>query len=367
MLQAILIDDDIKTLDLLEEKLHNDASINVISKHMKVIEGLIAVVQHNPEILFINIEMSNQTFEIVKEIKHALPTVLIIFLAKTDKYALQAFEYQALDYLVKPFTDERLMKTINKIDKSGIESEPKNFMIRCFKQLDFVEITDKLINLPVVWRTSKAKAIFAYLLHHKNNEVRKDVLIGIHWPKSNEKEAYSRLYTTIYHIRKTIGLIGLPVRLVNKNAGYQLEMEGIRIDVDVFQESVLDNTFINNDNVETHRQTLELYRGDYFEVEDYSWAKNTQNRLHFQYVNYAKKIADYYLSIENFNEAIIYYTKIQKSLPFHEDSYFELMKLYYQMGDIHRTKEYYEKLCMMSKKVDKKPRVEITDWYNNNV
>lgn len=366
MLRAILIDNNSLDLDLLERKLLEVSEYKIVGKHKNPYAGLIDVVQLKPEIVFLSVELSNaRGLELAEEMMKAMPKIKIIFVAKNEKYALNAFDLQVTDFILKPVTTERLTKTIDKL--SAISLDEYNLatsMIRCFKQLEFVKITDSIETLKVKWRTAKAKEIFAYLLHHQNNEVRKDQLVEKFWPDAKEKEAYSRLYTSIYHIRTSIQSANLPIDLINSNVGYELELNDVLVDASVFREKVLENIKITEETLVKHKQNLELYRGDYFEVESYEWAKNKQGRLHFLFVNYSKKIADYYLKVENYNDAIVIYTNLQKKLPYHEDSYFELMKLFYKIDDFNRMEHYYHKLIEVMKEIRKSPRIEIMEWYN---
>lgn len=107
-------------------------------------------------------------------------------------------------------------------------------MIRCFHQLDFIKITDKIESSNVKWRTAKSKDIFAYLLHHQNCKVGKYTLIEIHWPSIGDREAYARLYTAIYYIRAKINTMKLPIELINTTQGYELKLKDILIDVEKY-------------------------------------------------------------------------------------------------------------------------------------
>lgn len=364
-MRAIIIDSDKQVLNSLEKKIYNLSKIQVVGKYMNPHAGLIGVVQIKPDLVFL--EVDNNGIEIAKELVTAFPDIQLVLMAKSEKYAVQAFELQVRDYILKPITESRLIKTINKIKGSSVIGDMRQSMIRCFKRLDFVNITDGVDSIDVKWRTAKSKEIFAYLLHHRYIEVRKDTLTQMHWPISGKKEAYAQLYTAIYHIRKTIKSTKLPIEIINSNVGYELKTNNVLIDVEEFKNKISENLTISKENIHEHRKTLDIYRGDYLEVEDYSWAKNEQSKLHFLYVNYSKKIADFYMNQENYNEAILMFIQLQKKLPFQEDYYFELMKLFLKIGDFDTVRFYYQKMMSMMKRVKKTPREEIQLWYKSNI
>ena len=67
----------------------------------------------------------------------------------------------------------------------------------------------KLIHLN--WRTRYAKEIFAYLIAHQEENVRKDVFIDMFWPEALLKDAYHNLYTHVYFIRKALQEAHIPI------------------------------------------------------------------------------------------------------------------------------------------------------------
>src|SRR5690606_37734026 len=79
-------------------------------------DGLKAIQEHHPDLIFLDIQMPKITgFELL-EILDNPP--IVIFTTAYDEYALKAFEVNALDYLLKPFDKERLDKALDKARKS---------------------------------------------------------------------------------------------------------------------------------------------------------------------------------------------------------------------------------------------------------
>lgn len=112
MIKAILIDDEPLARSIVKEYLQHHPNITVVQECNDGFEGLKAIMQHQPELIFLDIQMPKITgFEMLELIEQP-PAV--IFTTAFDEYAIKAFENNAVDYLLKPFSRERFEKAIAK-------------------------------------------------------------------------------------------------------------------------------------------------------------------------------------------------------------------------------------------------------------
>ena len=110
---AIIIDDERLARNELKKLLQDHGDIEVIDEAANVDEGLEKIELHNPELIFLDIQMPGKTgFDLLTEVDKA-PKV--IFTTAYDEYAIRAFEVNALDYLLKPIEPKRLTDSINKL------------------------------------------------------------------------------------------------------------------------------------------------------------------------------------------------------------------------------------------------------------
>jgi two-component system, LytTR family, response regulator len=117
MISTILADDEILARQKLREMLLNDGEIQLVGECGTTSETLDLVRRQKPELLFLDIRMHGRdAFDVVAELSSdpdfSMPT--IIFTTAHDGYALRAFEVHAADYLLKPFTAERLKTAIRR-------------------------------------------------------------------------------------------------------------------------------------------------------------------------------------------------------------------------------------------------------------
>lgn len=113
MLKCIVIDDEPLARALLREMLEGQEGIQVLDECANGFEGMKSIQQHQPDLIFLDVQMPKiNGFEML-ELLDEPPAV--IFVTAFDEYAVQAFEVNAVDYLLKPIDPSRLEKAITKI------------------------------------------------------------------------------------------------------------------------------------------------------------------------------------------------------------------------------------------------------------
>jgi two-component system LytT family response regulator len=112
MIRTIIIDDEPLARSLVLEYLQPHTDIAVMEECGDGFEGLKAIQQHQPQLIFLDVQMPKiNGFEMLELIEQP-PAV--IFTTAFDEYAMKAFEAHAVDYLLKPFSRERFDKALQK-------------------------------------------------------------------------------------------------------------------------------------------------------------------------------------------------------------------------------------------------------------
>ena len=110
--KIIIIDDEPLARSIVREFLQKHPQLEVIQECGDGFEGVKAIQQHQPDLIFLDIQMPKITgFEILELIEQP-PGV--IFTTAFDEFAIKAFEAHAIDYLLKPFNQDRFDKAIGK-------------------------------------------------------------------------------------------------------------------------------------------------------------------------------------------------------------------------------------------------------------
>lgn len=110
-MKVIIIDDEILARDIVKEYLRSYTDINIVAECGDGFEGLKAIQQHHPDLIFLDIQMPKiNGFEMLELIEDPPP---VIFTTAFDEFAIKAFEINAVDYLLKPFSKERFEKALS--------------------------------------------------------------------------------------------------------------------------------------------------------------------------------------------------------------------------------------------------------------
>jgi two-component system LytT family response regulator len=117
MIKAILIDDEKNALEMLEWQLQNYCpQVQVGALCGSADEGLTAIRQHVPQLVFLDIEMPHKNgFEVIYTFPE--PTFDVIFTTAYDQFAIKAFKFAALDYLLKPIDADELVDAVQRYEK----------------------------------------------------------------------------------------------------------------------------------------------------------------------------------------------------------------------------------------------------------
>jgi two-component system, LytTR family, response regulator len=116
-MKAIIIDDERLARTELRKLLQDFPEIEIVDEASNADEGIQKIENHNPDLIFLDIQMPGKTgFDMLSELDHA-PQV--IFTTAYDEYALKAFEVNALDYLLKPVEPRRLADAVEKLRRLG--------------------------------------------------------------------------------------------------------------------------------------------------------------------------------------------------------------------------------------------------------
>ncbi|WP_315119688.1 LytTR family DNA-binding domain-containing protein [uncultured Clostridium sp.] len=120
-MNCIIVEDEIPAADELTHILRDFDFIHVIEVAHDGEKGLELIKSKNPDVVFldINIPLKNG-MDLAKEIKNFNNNIEIVFVTAYEKYALNAFEVAALDYILKPYDDKRILSSVNRLHKSFI-------------------------------------------------------------------------------------------------------------------------------------------------------------------------------------------------------------------------------------------------------
>ena len=211
--KVIIIDDEPLARSIVVEYLQSFPDLTVAQVCSNGFEGVKAIQQYKPDLIILDIQMPKiNGFEMLELIENP-PAV--IFATAFDEYAIKAFEAHAIDYLLKPFNQDRFEKAIKKWkDQKNQSSEKQTKQL-----LDDVSLTVPQSQRIVIKDGSKIKIIPVHDVHYL--EAADDFV------KVFTKEGYFLKNKTMSHFEQVLD----PSQFVRSHRSYIINLQQItRID-----------------------------------------------------------------------------------------------------------------------------------------
>lgn len=117
LIQAVLVDDESNSLEALSILLEKYCpTVEIIGTAQSVEEAVETIDEKEPELVFLDIALPDgQGFEVLEQVNHK--NFEVIFTTAYDQYALTAFEFSALDYILKPINAEKLQQSVARFEE----------------------------------------------------------------------------------------------------------------------------------------------------------------------------------------------------------------------------------------------------------
>ncbi|MBA5629872.1 LytR/AlgR family response regulator transcription factor [Moheibacter lacus] len=122
-IKTLAVDDEAPALRRLVKMIENHPKLELIETARNSIEAKEKILKFNPDLVLLDIQLKDATaFELLLEIQNSCKDK-IIFCTAYDQYAIKAFDFQAIDYLLKPYSEERFQIAIDRILKQNEKTD----------------------------------------------------------------------------------------------------------------------------------------------------------------------------------------------------------------------------------------------------
>ena len=112
-IRAVIVDDEELARGLLREYLRDAGGIEIVAECANGFAAVKTIAEHKPDLVFLDVQMPKlDGFEVLELID---ASVAVIFVTAYDQYAMRAFDANAVDYLLKPFSADRFRKAIDRV------------------------------------------------------------------------------------------------------------------------------------------------------------------------------------------------------------------------------------------------------------
>lgn len=129
LVRAIIVDDEVAARKILRERCATEQDIEVVGEYADAESALAALPLQAPDLLFLDVKMGAVSgIQLVQALEPgAVP--LVVFVTAFDRYAVQAFEVNAADFLLKPFDRERFRTTLRRVRERYAARNSANYQI----------------------------------------------------------------------------------------------------------------------------------------------------------------------------------------------------------------------------------------------
>jgi two-component SAPR family response regulator len=339
MVRVMLIDDEEAALDLLEILLGQIGNVEIVGRYLNPIQALDDLKKITVDAVFLDIQMPGMKgTQAARHIRSVFPEIPIVFTTAYAEFAVEAFEIESTDYLLKPFTTGRLQSTLARINKHLQEPanrpEPNKGPIPLVQCLGgFQIILPGEPSKEIVWKTKKERELCAFLIHHEGKRVNAPVIIEALWPGYDLVKAKSYLYTCLSYLRKSLVEHGVPIHISKGNQGFTAERNEMLVDVSSF-ENIL-NQILSEEllNERDYDQMNQMYTGDYMETCDFGWATARQLEIKSQYVRALRRWHMHYRSQDELSLAADSLQRVLTLVPDSEIDGRALIRVHLELGN----------------------------------
>lgn len=336
MLSAVIVDDERLALTLLERMLE-ERGVRVVGAFTKPSELKSKLAALEPDAVFLDIDMPGTNgLELAAELKNMRDEVQIVFVTAYRQYAVEAFQVNAIDYLLKPLEAEWLDHAINRLVRNKVNKPTRigASSIACFGRF---EVCRSERREPIRFPTVKTEELLAFFLVNRETTVSKWTICESIWPGFEPERVEQNLHTTVYRMKKTLTDNGIPIYLASHRGGYRFQYDG---ECDYIQfETALDG----EETPKGTERALRQYGGPLFGDRDYIWCAAERERMHTLFVRKSRQLAEMYMREGLFGKAIHVLQHTIARAPLEEAVYETMLRAYYEQGDRSSFLQHYDK------------------------
>lgn len=365
MLRAIIVDDEELSVKRLKRILSESGEFGVCHTFLNPLEAYEFMKTNQVDVAFLDISMPDiNGMKLSNCLLDLDSSIQIVFVTGYDEYAVQAFEMNALDYLLKPVTVERVNKTLGKINKKQRAAAVEPILTALFfnglkvYQGDQNEAHVKL-------RSPKTEELLAFLVY--KGAVSREEIIDTLWNGLEPEKAGKNLNSTLYYIRKAISASKTEDCILAGRSEIRIDESGIHCDLYEFErllKAIRLAPACRAELAELFKQAEALYTGPLLKGKSYDWASEKRRRIEQDYIELLELAARFYLEGHEAHLSLHYYSEILKLDALREDISYKLIRLYVELGRTHEAIREYRKLEeLLQQELGMKPGLPMTELF----
>lgn len=317
------MDDEIPSLNKLEKLLNNSGIAEVVGTFTEPLEALAFLKADKVDAVFLDIEMPNMDgIELATRILDLWGDIAVVFVTAYNQYAVEAFRLNALDYLLKPVSVDRLRETLDRILEGKVVSvHSGEVTVRCFGKFSVIAGTEE-----IRFRTEKAEELLAFLIDNRGSFVSRSKIIDNLWEDFEGDRAVVHLNTTLHYIKKALLPYDIQISILYDRGSYRLETQCMDCDYLKFSTFTEKSEVVGQQNILEFEETAGLYGGEYLSGWEYNWAAGKRLLLEEKFIGLLLDLAKYYKGEGNNHESAKWLKAGLMHEPLHRELNYRLME-----------------------------------------
>ncbi len=270
MTNFVIIDKSLDDISLLAKILDQLNLFNVAHIFTDEWDALVYILESQRiEGVIIDVDLPCcDDLRIIKALELINPDLGFIFVSKSGRYKREGANYNMIDYLNKPYSEENLKKGISKLKENYYAGKDRDIYIKTFGSFEIFE-DGKIIP----WSNSKPKELLAFLVDARGASVSSLRIQKTLWPDSDTKRSASTFHTTMHQVRQILIDLKLDELIESSRGSYRVNTELFECDFYEFENQIQTGT------KESLSKAFELYQGHYLENNCFDWSSFTRIRL----------------------------------------------------------------------------------------
>lgn len=309
MIKAVLVDDEILVLQLLERNIRETNAIEVVGSFTDPEQALALIPKLKPDVVFLDVDMPELNgIELGTRLIESNEAMSIVFVTAYEQYAIHAFKLNAIHYILKPVDEQSVQEVVKRLSQKQEVEEVEAIgsgKINFFGSMHLMANESKIDFL-----TAKLEELLALLVIHREKGISKWVIIDVLWEEASIEKSQQNLYTMMFRLKKTLRDAGIMVNVSSKNSIYRIEFSDVHCDVIAFDRFMKKGLSLNDQNLNEFEKAISLYQGDLLEEKGYLWCMQTTERYYQEFLNLVKKVAKYHVQNQRFDQLNALFHKV---------------------------------------------------------
>jgi two-component SAPR family response regulator len=339
-MRAIVVDDEKLSLLKMERILNELPQIDYVAGYQSPVQALDHQQEDTADIAFLDVEMPEiDGLALCSRLMEQNAGLEVVFVTAHDKYALAAYQQNAIGYLLKPVQTDEVRAQISRVQKyRQVQAAGPVCEVYCKVFGTFYVRPTKTAADILKFRTEKSEELLAYLISQRGKPVSRDTICDKLWPEMDLKKATRNFHTTAYNIRHTFHAAGIGDVLLRVHDCYRLNPAFVQSDLDVF----LAAEQAKSGDIRALEEAIAAYDGLYLANKDYLWLVDYQSHYEQAFERISLELCRRYMQNNAFEKAQVVIGKLLRYNPLSEEGCGMQLLIYRAAGKAEEAQDFLE-------------------------